>query len=368
MALRIKQDHSRFRDLVRGKIKENLRKYVAQGEMLGKKGDQTISIPVPRIDLPHFQHDPNQQQGVGQGAGGVGDSIDGESGDGNGPGAGKDGGNHTLEVDVTLEELAQMLGEALALPNIEPKGSQQIVTEKSRYTGIQSQGPQSLRHFRRTYKEALRRELATKPVGSPLLVVPRKTDQRYRSWQLKPKPDSQAAIIYMMDVSGSMGDAQKDLVRITSFWLDLWLRSQYKQLVTRYIVHDAVAREVDRDTFFHTKESGGTMISSAYSLCHQIIEQDLPSSQYNIYPFHFSDGDNWSAEDTKLCMQLLQDKLLPKVNMFCYGQVESPYGSGQFIKDLQEQLVGQHANILCSEIPTKDAIIDAIGVFLGKGY
>jgi uncharacterized sporulation protein YeaH/YhbH (DUF444 family) len=99
----------------------------------------------------------------------------------------------------------------------------------------------------------------------------------------------------MMDVSGSMGDEQKEIVRAESFWIDTWLRTQYKGIEVRYIIHDAVAREVDRDTFFHTRESGGTMISSAYKLCRDLIKSDYPPSAWNIYPFHFTDGDNWSA-------------------------------------------------------------------------
>src|SRR5206468_10715821 len=71
----------------------------------------------------------------------------------------------------------------------------------------------------------------------------------------------------------SMGDEQKEIVRIESFWIDTWLRSNYKGLETRYIIHDAVAREVDRETFFHTRESGGTMISSAYKLCKELIDR-----------------------------------------------------------------------------------------------
>ena len=109
-----------------------------------------------------------------------------------------------------------------------------------------------------------------------------------------PLPATNAVIIYMMDVSGSMGDEQKEIVRIESFWIDTWLRKQYKGLETRFIIHDAVAREVDRDTFFHTRESGGTMISSAYKLALEMIEARLPACEWNIYPFHFSDGDNWS--------------------------------------------------------------------------
>ena len=112
----------------------------------------------------------------------------------------------------------------------------------------------------------------------------------------------------MMDVSGSMGDEQKEIVRIESFWIDAWLQKQYKGLESRYIIHDAVAREVDRETFFHTRESGGTMISSAYKLCSQLIDDHYPPDEWNIYPFHFSDGDNWSMDDTLLCVELLKNE------------------------------------------------------------
>ena len=170
----------------------------------------------------------------------------------------------------------------------------------------------------------------------------------------------------MMDVSGSMGDEQKEIVRIESFWLDTWLRAQYKGLESRFIIHDAMAKEVDRDTFFRTRESGGTMISSAYKLCAKMIEDEYPPELWNIYPFHFSDGDNWSVDDTVTCVDLLRKELLPKVNLFCYGQVESPYGSGQFIKDLREQ-IGEQTNVALSEIADKDAIYTSIKDFLGKG-
>jgi len=170
----------------------------------------------------------------------------------------------------------------------------------------------------------------------------------------------------MMDVSGSMGDEQKEIVRIESFWIDTWLRKHYKGLETRYVIHDAVAREVDRETFFHTRESGGTMISSAYKLALEIIEADYAPPSWNVYPFHFSDGDNWSADDTRVCVELLQERILPAVNLFAYGQVESPYGSGQFIKDLREAF-GDRENVALSEIADKEAIYPSIKTFLGQG-
>ncbi len=180
------------------------------------------------------------------------------------------------------------------------------------------------------------------------------------------RPEANAVIVYMMDVSGSMGNEQKEIVRIESFWLDTWLRSQYRCLETRYIVHDAAAREVDRHTFFHLRESGGTKISSAYELADRLLDAQFPAEQWNIYLFHFSDGDNWGGDDTRRCLALLEERLLPKANLFCYGQVRSAYGSGQFIKDLRGRF-GEHEKVVLSEIESREEIYDSIKAFLGKG-
>jgi uncharacterized sporulation protein YeaH/YhbH (DUF444 family) len=368
MALRIDPDHRRFRDIVRGKIKQNLRKYISNGELIGRKGKDLVSIPLPQINVPRFRFGSKGQGGVGQGPGQVGDAIGkGEPGE-DGPGkAGSEPGEHALDVELSLDELAQILGEELQLPRIEPKGKERLITQKDRYVGIRRTGPESLRHFKRTFRQALRRQIMTghydpkRPV-----VVPVREDRRYRSWRTVPMPQSNAVMIFIMDVSGSMGDEQKEIVRIESFWIDTWLRSQYDGLESRYIIHDAVAREVDRDTFFRTRESGGTMISSAYKLCARMIEDDFPSTEWNIYPFHFSDGDNWSVDDTVLCIEILKREILPKVNLFCYGQVESPYGSGQFLKDLGDHF-DDADSLVTSEIKNKEAIMESIRTFLGKG-
>ncbi len=366
MANRIEKDHARFRNIVRGKIKRNLKKYISRGELIGKKGKDLVSIPVPQINLPRFRHDPQQMGGVGQGEGEVGTPIG--VGEGTEPGgAGSGEGQHILEVDVPLEELAQMLAEELELPNIEPKGKKHVVSEKDKYTGISSSGPESLLHFKRTFKQALRRQIISNNYNPEKpMVIPIREDRRYRTWKTKEEPEANAVIIYMMDVSGSMGDEQKEIVRIESFWIDTWLQYQYKNLETRYIIHDAVAHEVDRETFYHTRESGGTVISSAYRLAAEIVERDYPVSDWNIYFFHFSDGDNWGEIDTEECLSLLEDKLIPAANLFCYGQVESPYGSGQFIRDLQDYFESEEKLIL-SEISGKEGIYQSIKEFLGKG-
>ncbi len=369
MSLRIDQDHSRFRQIVRGRIRKNLKKFISTGEIIGKQGDEKVSIPIPQIDIPRFRYSDEQQGGVGQGDGEPGDAMgegEGQQGDGSGK-AGDQEGQHALEVDVDLEELADILGEELALPNIEDKGKDALVEKKDRYVGIRPVGPNSLRHFKRTFRNALRRQVAsgTYNPANPV-IIPTREDMRYRAWRTEEEPVTNAVILYMMDVSGSMGDEQKEIVRIETFWIDTWLKRQYKGVETRFITHDAVAREVDRETFFSTKESGGTMISSAYRLCAEMIENDYPPSQWNIYPFHFSDGDNWSVDDTLSCVSLLKNKLIPASNQFSYGQVESPYGSGQFLKDLKEHL-SDVPTLVTSEVTDRDDIMSSIKDFLGAG-
>src|SRR5689334_6099462 len=267
MSLKIDQDHSRFRAIVRGKIRQNLRQYISQGEMMGRKGKDLVSIPIPQIDIPRFVFGSKQNGGVGQGDGDVGDGVgQGEPQQGSGSGkAGEGEGTHAIEVDISLDELADILGEELELPEIENKGESRIKATKEKYTGIRRVGPESLRHFKRTYREALKRAIASGTYDKNMpVIIPQHDDKRFRSWRENNEPVANAVIIYMMDVSGSMGEEQKEIVRIESFWIDTWLRRQYRGLESRYIIHDAVAREVDRETFFKTRESGGTMRSSAY--------------------------------------------------------------------------------------------------------
>ncbi|MBU0754545.1 MAG: DUF444 family protein [Planctomycetes bacterium] len=363
MVRKIDKDKTRFDQIVRGKIKRNLQKYISGKEMIGRKGRNIVSIPIPQIELPRFKYGNNKKDGVGQGEGESGKPVDG---DGKGQ-AGDQSGRHVLEVEVTLEELAKILGEELELPRIEPRGKENITSVSGRYTGIRNVGPESLRHFKRTFKEALKRQL-TAGLYDPddPVIIPFRGDNRYRSWKERQNPENNAVIIYMMDVSGSMGKEQKDVVRLEAFWIDTWLRSQYKNIERRFIVHDAAAKEVDEHTFFHLRESGGTKISSALEVCAQLIREKFHPTEWNIYPFHFSDGDNWSSRDTEKCVDILKDELLLACNVFCYGQVKSAYGSGQFKKDL-DKVFRDDDRVITSDIPDRDGIMNSIKDFLGKG-
>jgi uncharacterized sporulation protein YeaH/YhbH (DUF444 family) len=367
--MKMEGDVSRFRRIVRGKIKENLKRFISSGELIGRQGGKKVSIPLPRIDLPQFQFGGNEQKGVGQGDGEPGDPLNqGQPQPGQGE-AGEGEGKHEMEIDISFEELADILGEELGLPRLEDKGKKNISSKRYKYRGILRNGPESLRNFKRTFKEAIKRQISMNDydMKNPI-IIPVKEDKRYRSFRIEDKPIANAVIIYMMDVSGSMGDEQKEIVRLTSFWLDTWLKRNYDNLESRYIIHDAVAREVDENTFYHTRESGGTLISSAYKLAEKMIADSFNPEEWNIYLFQFSDGDNWSGNDTTDCMNILDNSLLPVANLFCYGQVESRYGSGQFLKDLEAHYGEKKAEkLVMHQIRDKDGVMDALKAFLGKG-
>src|SRR5947208_3242098 len=150
--------------------------------MIGKKGKDLVSIPLPSIDIPQFRYGKKGSGGVGQGQGQPGDPL--TAGDGDQPGAGDQPGGHILEVDLTMEEMASILGEELALPRIEPRGRKNIVTTRDRYTGIRQTGPESLRHFKRTFKRAMKRQISagTDNPAEPI-VIPILADKQYRSWK-----------------------------------------------------------------------------------------------------------------------------------------------------------------------------------------
>ena len=354
---RIQSDANRFRQIVRGKVREELRKHLGSQELIGRQGKQVVSIPIPQLELPHCAHDPGGR-GVGQGEG---------EGDGQGQKAGDKPGKHLLEAEFTVEELAQLLGEALELPRIEPKGKQEMEAQKSQYTGVAPVGPESLRHFKRSYRKALKRQIATGTYDPkrPRVTIAR-GDRMYRTSKKKPLPQTNAVTIYVMDVSGSMGSEQKELVRTESFWLDAWIKSHYPSLKTVYIVHDAHAKEVDRETFFRIRESGGTVISSAYDLALRIMAERFPPEDWNLYLFHFTDGENYSRQDTARCMDMLNQKILPKLNLFGYGQVESYGTSGDFYDALRKEFPDDE-RVALSRIPNRNSIMDSIKTILGRG-
>lgn len=365
MSFKIDTDVNRFKDIIRNKVKHNLGKYVSSDHLLGQQGAKSIKIPIHNIDLPRFTY--GGLGGVGQGEGEIGDPIDGSGKQGTSKGAGNEHKEHAFEAEFTPEDLAQMLGEELVLPDIQDKGHGKIKSTNTRYTGIRRTGPESLKSFKRTFKEALKRSIAAGSYDpkNPI-IVPIREDKRFRSPDIIEQPNVNTVVIYMMDISGSMQEEQKHIVKSEVFWIDLWLQHQYKDIVSRFIVHDTEASEVDRKQFFELSAGGGTQISSAYEYCAHLIEKEHPFSEWNVYPFHFSDGDNWSDADNDTAFSILKNRILPQCNLFGYGQVDSPNGSGQFMKHLIYNFTVDD-NIALSQIDSADHILNSIKTFFGKG-
>src|SRR5262249_8650864 len=132
--------------------KKDFRKYLTEGELIGRQGKHLVSIPLPQIEIPRFRFGGKEAGGVGQGEGEAGDAVEGT------PGTAP--GEHILAAATDLEELAAILGEELELPRIQPKGRRMIPVEKARYSNVRRVGPESLRHFKRTFREALKRQIA----------------------------------------------------------------------------------------------------------------------------------------------------------------------------------------------------------------
>jgi uncharacterized sporulation protein YeaH/YhbH (DUF444 family) len=169
-----------------------------------------------------------------------------------------------------------------------------------------------------------------------------------------------------------MGDEQKELVRLEAFWIDTWIRRNYEGIESRYIVHDVKAGEVDKKTFFAVKEDGGTKISSAYQCCKELLEKRYDPSEWNIYLFHFSDGDNSSDADNRLSTKIIDEDLLPRSNMFGYCQVASAYGSGSFYGVLADAFKDGRADelgpkVLLSKVNGKEDILESLRTFFKAG-
>ena len=250
-----------------------------------------------------------------------------------------------LEVELSLDELAKMLADQLELPNIQPKGQETISEEKANYNSIRRVGPESLRHFKRTYIEALRRQISDRhlqPVDPR--VVPYREDRRYRSWEYVPEPQANAVMVYMMDVSGSMTDEQKEIVR-TEVVLDRYLAQEPLQAVhRRYIIHDAAAKEVDENTFYRTRESGGTRISSAYKVCAELLDKHFDAAELEHLLLPVLRRRQLGRRQPAVAAACCASKSCPSAICSATGRSKAPTAAASIIRALESAFGKEHEN------------------------
>lgn len=317
------QDQQRHQEKIKDAIKENLSDLVSEENIVLSDGKQIVKIPIRNMEEYHFIHNFNKQKHVGHGDGEteVGDVIardrptkPAKGGKGGEPG--DQPGDDITEAEVNIEDVEDILFRELELPHLKEKDKQELETEAIRFNDIRKKGIMSNIDKKRTILENLRRNSRQ---GQPGIHHISPDDLRYKTWEEIVVPRSNAVIIAMMDTSGSMGSFEKYCARSFFFWMTRFLRKQYEKVEIVFIAHHTEAKEVTEEDFFNRGESGGTICSSAYVKALEIIDSRFPPSSYNIYPFHFSDGDNLTSDNEK-CVRLIGE-LLKRSNLFGYGEV-----------------------------------------------
>lgn len=320
-------DQQRHIDKVKDAIKNNLPDLISEESIIMSNGRDLLKVPIRSLDEYKIRYNHNKTKHVGQGDGKskVGDVIargpseQGKSGAGKGKKAGNQPGIDYYEAEVSLAEIEEVLFQELELPHLEQKDQAEIKTEKIEFNDVRKKGLMGNIDKKRTILTALKRN-ATK--GNPTIDPIQPDDLRFKTWNHVVKPESNAVVLAMMDTSGSMGNFEKYMARSFFFWMVRFLRYKYKTVQIEFIAHHTMAKVVTEEAFFSRGESGGTICSSAYRKALELIEEKYHPSRYNIYPFHFSDGDNMSS-DNPACMKLVQD-IMEISNIFGYGEV-NPY-------------------------------------------
>ncbi len=366
------EDRRRHRQLVEKSIKENLGDILSEESIIGEGKNKKFKIPIRGIKEYQFVYGRNSK-GV---ATGVGDEKRGDKvgsanqrGKGN-TGAGNNEGEDIYETEITLEELLDYITEDLDLPNLDRKKYSEIVTESSgRRQGYQKYGIKPRLAKKKTVmskiarKQGKKRALREENIEEEIERFPfKEEDLRYYRVKTKPKRESNAVMIFIMDVSGSMDSSKKFLARSFFFVLSKFLRRKYNNLAFEFISHTTVAKRVNEYEFFHKAESGGTYISSGLNLALDLINESYPPGMWNIYPVYASDGDNWTEDNEKAIKAV---KELSQIsNMFGYAELlPSTYSTTmyyRFEKEIKEN------NFIPVIVKEKKDLWEALKLMLSK--
>jgi len=359
-------NRQRFLRRYKSQIKQSIAEAINKRSVTDVDSGESVSIPNADINEPMFHqgrgglrhrvHPGNDHfvqndrierpQGGGGGGSGQGDaSQDGE-------------GEDEFSFQISKDEYLDLLFEDLALPNLKKNQHKQLNEYKTHRSGYTSNGvpanisvvrslqnslarrtamtagkKRELRELESTLSEVeisepaqlleeerLRKEIAelrAKIAKTPFIDT---FDLRYRNYERRAEPSSQAVMFCLMDVSGSMDQATKDMAKRFYILLYLFLSRTYKNVDVVYIRHHTQAKEVDEQEFFYSQETGGTIVSSALKLMDEVIQERYDPAQCNIYAAQASEGDNW-ADDSPLCHQLLAQKILPMVRYYSYIEI-----------------------------------------------
>lgn len=382
-------NRERFLRRYRGQIRDAVRRAVAGRSIHDIEQGEDITLPRRDVSEPVFGHGTGgMQERVHPGNRDYlrGDHIARPQGGGSGSGASPDGiGEDDFVFRITREEFMQYFFDDLALPYLVRTQLLPDAQEwKSQRAGFVSEGTPTNLHVVRSMRMALGRRIAMGgdvrhrllalqvllalmqgdvltprsemvAVQAEIEVLRRRLrkipfldpfDLRFRNRVRVPLPATRAVMFCLMDVSGSMDEERKNMAKRFFILLYLFLTRHYQRTDVVFIRHHTQAAEVSEEEFFQSTETGGTVVSSALTLMHQIIGERYSTSQWNIYGAQASDGDNWHQDSAK-CRELLVEKLLPVVRYFAYIQVAE---ENQNLWEEYDQLREGHPNFAMQKI------------------
>ncbi|HEX2583860.1 MAG TPA: DUF444 family protein [Steroidobacteraceae bacterium] len=297
------RDWLRHNDKVRDAVRQQLPDIIAGADVLGS-GSRTVKVPVKMLEHYHFKlNQPQQQQGVGQGQAKAGDVLQQGSPQGSGKDKGKgsnEGGGIEFMLEFKVDDIVDWLWEEMQLPNLKARVGKAEETDWMR-EGWDKKGARSRLDRRRSLREAVKRR-AVQPGGPNFS----DDDLRFRQLNQREQPSIQAVVFLLMDVSGSMTDADRKLAKTFFFWAIQGLKRQYRHLDTVFVAHTTEAFEFDEEKFFQVSGTGGTVTSTGLNKVQEIINERYSPSRYNIYLFYASDGDNY-PEDRGIASDALKE-------------------------------------------------------------
>lgn len=355
-------NRQRFLQRYRKRIRKAVSDAVDTRSITDMERGEEVTIPADDVSEPVFHHGPGGSRSVvhpgnkefvqgdrikrpeGGGAGGEGDASD--------SGEGEDG----FAFQLTQEEFLEFLFDDLALPNLTKRALKGNASYKYEHAGFSTDGVPAKLSILRSLKAAKARRIALSGESRRLLRAAQAeyekaqdqgdeigarrlaqeielleqrvkrvpfldtNDLRYNLHVKRPVPTSQAVMFCLMDVSGSMDQQIKDMAKRFYLLLYMFLKRHYVRTEIVFIRHHTVAKEVDEQEFFYSRETGGTVVSSALRLMKEVIDARYSPNAWNIYGAQASDGDNWN-DDSPVCRRLLEEELLPLVQYFAYVEI-----------------------------------------------
>ncbi|MDA8226356.1 MAG: sporulation protein YhbH [Desulfitobacterium hafniense] len=329
------QDQNRHKEKVQEAIKNQLGDLIVDESIILTDGKRTMKIPMRSLEEFRFRYDFNKKNHTGQGTKKMapGDILarDNAKGKGTGSGAGEEPGIDIYEAEISYEDIAAILFEELCLPNLDDKKRPLIAHDKPEFNDVRKKGLMANIDKKRTLIEAIKRQARDAQTDESLKITP--DDLRFKTWEPHPNYETNAVILAMMDTSGSMGQFEKYIARTFFFWMVRFLRTKYGNVEMRFLAHHTEAKEVTEEEFFTRGESGGTRCSSVYQLALEMIQKDYPPAHYNIYPVHFTDGDNIGSDNSR-ALSLMQ-KLVEISQVVGYGEILRTHYSSTLMATLK---------------------------------